>query len=91
LEQNSYTVAGENLALTRQICKEAPLDMLIISDAAYLLADADNRLVTEEFTEVVNDRNGEFIKTWLVNEARSNYKALLDRQVEHLLAQEISF
>ncbi|MGJ8688536.1 MAG: adenylate/guanylate cyclase domain-containing protein [Gammaproteobacteria bacterium] len=91
LEQNTYTVAGENLALTRQICKEAPLDMLIISEAAYLLADADSRLITEEFTDVVDDKNGEFIKTWLVDEAMPNYKALLDRQVEHLLAEEISF
>ena len=91
LEQNTYTVAGENLALTRQICKEAPLDMLIISEAAYLLADADSRLITEEFTEVVDNKNGEFIKTWLVDEAMPNYKLLLDRQVEHLLAEEISF
>ena len=91
LEQNTYTVAGENLALTRQICKEAPIDMLIISEAAYLLADADSRLITEEFTDVVDDKNGEFIKTWLVDEAMPNYKTLLDRQVEHLLAQEISF
>ena len=65
--------------------------MLIISEAAYLLADADSRLITEEFTEVVDNKNGEFIKTWLVDEAMPNYKLLLDRQVEHLLAEEISF
>ncbi|MCP5357171.1 MAG: hypothetical protein H7A06_03395 [Pseudomonadales bacterium] len=89
LEQNTYTVAGENLALTRVICSEAPVDTLIISEAAYTLADADGRLVTEEFTDVADDTHGEFIKTWLVEEARHNYKALLERQVEHLLAEEV--
>lgn len=90
LEQNSYTVAGENLALTRQICTEAPVDSLIISEEAYTLADADSRLFTEEFNDIVDDTNGEFIKTWLVTEPMLNYKALLDRQVERLLAEEVS-
>src|SRR5690606_26451522 len=89
LEQNTYTVAGENLVLTRLICAEAPVDTLSISEAAYTLADAQGRLVTEEFTEVADDTNGEFFKTWLVEEARHTYKALLERQVEHLLAQEV--
>lgn len=91
LEQNTYTVAGENLALTRQICKEAPLDMLIISEAAYVLAEADARLITEAYEDVVDNTNGEFIKTWLVDEAMTKYKSLLDRQVEHLLAEEMPF
>lgn len=90
LEQNTYTVAGENLALTRQICDEAPIDTLIISEAAFVLADADSRLITEEFTDIVDNQNGEFIKTWLVDEPMLNYKTLLDRQVEHLLAEEMS-
>lgn len=91
LEQQSYTVAGENLALARQICEEGPGGTLIISEAAYLQSDAGARLITEEFNEVVDDSNGEFIKTWLVNEPMVNYKALLSRQVEHLLAQEMAF
>lgn len=90
LEQNTYTVAGENLALTRQICEEAPIDTLIISEAAYVLADADSRLITEEYNDVVDNQNGEFIKTWLVEEPMVNYKTLLDQQVEHLLAEEMS-
>lgn len=90
LEQNTYTVAGENLALTRQICEEAPIDTLIISEAAYILADADSRFITEEYNDVVDNQNGEFIKTWLVDEPMLTYKTLLDRQVKHILAEEIS-
>ena len=89
LEQKSYTVAGENLALARQICEEGPIGTLLISEAVYVQADADNRLITEEFNEIVDDTTGEFIKTWLVDEPMANYKSLLSRQVEHLLAQEM--
>ena len=76
--------------MTRQICEEAPIDTLIISEAAFVLADADSRLITEEYIDIVDNQNGEFIKTWLVDEAMMNYKTLLDRQVEHLLSQEMS-
>lgn len=89
LEQKTYTVAGENLALTRQICEEGPVGTLLISDAAYILADADSRLITEEYNEIVDDSSGDFIKTWLVDEPMSNYKALLEGQVEHLLSEEM--
>ena len=89
LDQNTYTVAGENLALTRQICEEAPVDALLISEAAYTLADADSRFYTEEFNEVADDPRGEFLKTWLVIEPLHTYKSLLERQVEHLLAEEV--
>ncbi len=92
LEQKNYTVAGENLALARQICEEGPIGTLLISEAVYVQADAGNRLITEEFNEIVEDTahtTGEFIKTWLVDEPMANYKALLSRQVEHLLAQEM--
>lgn len=90
LEQKSYTVAGENLALARQICEEGPIGTLLISEAVYLHADADNRLITEEFNEIVDDTTGEFIKTWLVDEPMANYKSLLSRQVQHLLEQELN-
>jgi hypothetical protein len=83
-------VAGENLALARQICEDGPIGTLLISEAVYAHADADNRLITEEFNEIVDDTTGEFIKTWLVDEPLANYKSLLSRQVEHLLAQEMS-
>ena len=89
LEQKSYTVAGENLALARQICEDGPIGTLLISEAVYMHADAGSRLITEEFNEIVDDTTGEFIKTWLVDEPMANYKALLSRQVEHLLAQEM--
>lgn len=90
LEQKSYTVAGENLELTRQICHEGPIGTLLISESVYLQAEAQSRLITEEFNEIVDDTTGEFIKTWLVDEPMANYKALLSRQVEHLLAQEMN-
>jgi uncharacterized membrane protein affecting hemolysin expression/class 3 adenylate cyclase len=91
LEQKTYTVAGENLALARQICAECPMDNLLISEAAYLLADAERRLFTEEFAGVVDDSNGEFIRTWIVDEPMTNYKNLLNRQAEQLLTQEMEF
>lgn len=89
LEQKTWTVAGENLALTRQICEEGPVGTLLISEAAYILAEADSRLITEEYNEIVDDSTGDFIKTWLVDEPLSNYKALLEGQVEHLLSEEM--
>ncbi|MEY3668567.1 MAG: hypothetical protein RL572_2107 [Pseudomonadota bacterium] len=89
LEQKTYTVAGENLALTRQICEEAPVDTLLISEAAYILAEGDSRLITEEFNEIVDDSRGDFIKTWLVDEPLANFKTLLEGQVEHLLSEEM--
>lgn len=90
LAQNSYTVAGENLALARQICEEGPVGKLLISEAAYIQADAEHRLVTDEFNEIVDEATGDFIKTWQVEEPMVNYKALLARQVEHLLSQDIT-
>lgn len=90
IAKNSYTVAGENLALTRQICEEGPIGRLLISEAAYVQADAEHRLVTDEFNEIVDEATGDFIKTWQVEEPMVNYKALLARQVEHLLSQDIT-
>ena len=89
LEQKTFTVAGENLALTRQICEEGPAGTLLISEAAYILADADSRLITEEYNEIVDESTGDFIKTWLVDEPLANFKTLLDGQVEHLLSEEM--
>jgi uncharacterized membrane protein affecting hemolysin expression/class 3 adenylate cyclase len=91
LEKKTYTVAGENLALARQICTESPTDNLLISEAAYLLADAESRFYTEEFTGVLDDSNGELIRTWVVDEPMTNYKNLLSRQAEQLLTQEMEF
>jgi uncharacterized membrane protein affecting hemolysin expression/class 3 adenylate cyclase len=88
-EQKTWTVAGENLALTRQICEEGPVGTLLISEAAYILADADSRLITEEYNEIVDESSGDFIKTWLVDEPVANFKALLEGQVEHLLSEEM--
>ena len=62
----------------------------MISESVYLQAEAQSRLITEEFNEIVDDTTGKFIKTWLVDEPMANYKALLSRQVEHLLAQEMN-
>lgn len=90
LDQMSYTVAGENLALTRKICEEGPIGTLIISEDAFVRSEADSRLITEEFNEIVDESCGDFIKTWIVEEAMTNYKTLLNRQVEHLLSQEMS-
>ncbi len=90
LDQRTYTVAGENIALTRQLCEEGPIGTLIISEEAFIRSEADSRLITEEFNEIVNESCGDFIKTWIVEEAMVNYKALINRQVEHLLSQEMS-
>lgn len=89
LEGQRYTVAGGNVDLSRMICAKAETGELVISDEAYRLADADNRLIATRHHETQPPNSRLPTHIWRIEEPMENYKALLHRQVEHLLSQEI--
>lgn len=88
-DAQNFTVAGSNIDLSRAICRTGAPSALIISDAVYEQADADNRLIAVRHCMVEAPGSQSKTETWLVEEAMDNYKELLHRQVEHLLSQEI--
>lgn len=88
-EGQRYTVAGGNLDLATSICSNGVPGALIISDQAYQQADADNRLIATRHESIECKALATSTDTWYIEEPMENYKALLHRQVEHLLSQEI--
>jgi uncharacterized membrane protein affecting hemolysin expression/class 3 adenylate cyclase len=89
LDRQHYTVAGGNVDLSRLICAKAESGELVISDDAYHQADADDRLIASKLSEMQAANSRSPTQIWRIEEPMDNYKALLHRQVEHLLSQEI--
>ncbi|MDX1490879.1 MAG: AhpA/YtjB family protein [Pseudohongiellaceae bacterium] len=81
-----YTVAGTSIETAKQLCEAASAGELLLSNSAFEQADATSRVVATLWNQAPEDSAD---KIWLVEDAVEKYKSLLDRQVKHLLEQEI--
>lgn len=83
ITQDNSNLSGKALDSTRSICTECPDNSLLISEPCYAYAGADTRIDAEEFS--LADDELELI-IYLSNQPLSDYKLLIERQAQQLLA-----
>lgn len=80
--QETNNITGRTLDITRQICRECPVNSLLISEQCFQHAGAGSRIDAEEFSVVDDDLQ---IITYISSEPMSDYKLLLERQAIQLV------
>lgn len=84
-QENSHALLGKSLETGYYLCKQSKPSQLLISEATYTQAGADNRLTFSDRFEITMPADNMSFMAYLLNPEMRSYSELLQKQTLHIL------
>lgn len=89
-EEQNYSVIGEPLHQAARLCRKGQAQRLLISKEVIQAGRLSSTLTLEEAFSLKANQPGHTIECLWVNDLAPNYRALIQRQVQHISAQAVN-
>lgn len=83
--ENSQVLLGKSLETSFFLCKQSQPGQLLISEATYTQAGADERLQSSDSFEITMPTGNMSFMAYLIDPAMSSYSDLIQKQSQHIL------
>ena len=88
-EQQNYSVIGDALHQAARLCRKGKAQRLVVSDDVIEAGKLASTLTVEDAFSLKASQPGQTLECVWVNDLAPNYRALIQRQVQHISAQAV--
>jgi len=88
-DEQQYSVVGDTLHQAARLCRKGKAQRLLVSDEVIRSGRLTSTLMLEKAFSLKGSQPGQTIDCQWVNDLAPNYRALIQRQVQHISAQSV--
>ncbi len=88
-DDQQYSVVGDTLHQAARLCRKGKAQRLLVSDEVIRSGRLTSTLTLESAFTLKGDQPGHTLDCHWVNDLAPNYRALIQRQVQHISAQSV--
>jgi len=85
----TYTAIGDTIHTAARLCRRSDVGRLLISKAVLDQGRMSGQLLMEKHGSIQLEPEHDALETFWVNHLIPTYQALIERQVQHILAQQV--